>query len=82
MLASLLANIHRDRKRHPQPFRPEDFMPLTAKDRSGLDPVIVRSKLLIAFAGRIKHETVSDPGSEGTGSAAQGDGSQDRDQDR
>jgi hypothetical protein len=27
ILASLIANVHRDRKKRPEPFVPEDFMP-------------------------------------------------------
>lgn len=34
VLASLLANIHRDHKRHPNPYRPEDFFPELRDDHT------------------------------------------------
>jgi hypothetical protein len=42
IIASVLANIHRDRKRRPEPFSPTDFMPFvelpkTAPPGSSLD---------------------------------------------
>lgn len=32
-LMALMAEMHRDRKRHPQPYRENDFMPKTAEQR-------------------------------------------------
>ena len=32
MVCSLIANVYRDAKRKPEPFTPEDFMPVTKRD--------------------------------------------------
>lgn len=34
ILASLIANVHRDAKRKPTPFRPKDFIPRTKEDEA------------------------------------------------
>jgi hypothetical protein len=34
MLASVLANVHRDGDAHPEPFQPADFMPGEERERS------------------------------------------------
>lgn len=33
ILASLIANVHRDAKRKPSPFKPRDFMPQVKEDK-------------------------------------------------
>ena len=32
MVCSLIANVYRDQQRKPEPFTPEDFMPVTKRD--------------------------------------------------
>lgn len=32
IVASLIANVNRDTKRRPEPFRPDDFMPYRQRD--------------------------------------------------
>ena len=33
MICALLANIHRDSKKHPRPYEPDDFNPLSVKEQ-------------------------------------------------
>ena len=33
MVCSLIANVYRDAKRKPEPFTPEDFMPVTKRNQ-------------------------------------------------
>lgn len=33
IIAAVIANVHRDHKRRPQPYRPEDFMPDFGRER-------------------------------------------------
>jgi len=34
MVCSLIANVYRDAKRKPEPFTPEDFMPVTKQQET------------------------------------------------
>lgn len=54
MIASVLANIHRNRKKQRQPFTIADFLPSDARDTRP-DPATLRAKLdaaMAAFGGR------------------------------
>ena len=59
MIAALLANIHRDDKKRPQPFMPEDFFPrLTADapkpvERQSWQQMLATVEMLnVAFGGK------------------------------
>ena len=57
-VAALLANIHRDRKRRPQPFRPMDFFP-----QPDVNPVKkAEAGLKAAFAEQTKPKPKQDDG--------------------
>ena len=57
MVASVIANIHRDRKRRSKPFTPQDFMPHQRRKKSGLQKtwqqqLRVVEMLNVAFGGK------------------------------
>lgn len=49
IVASTIANVNRDPKRTPEPFRPEDFMPFT-EERTP-DPADVAARAAALFGG-------------------------------
>lgn len=56
-LAAMLANIHRDRKRRPEPFTAQDFLPKwdrepTAAGRAKDKAEAARSKFVTIFGGQ------------------------------
>lgn len=36
IIASVIANVNRDRNKQPQPFIPEDFMPVTSRTENAV----------------------------------------------
>ena len=55
MVASTLANVHRNSKKHPKPFSPSDFIPQwgAVPASARLDPKELRIKMYAAFGDRI-----------------------------
>lgn len=49
ILASLTANINRDSKKHPSPFRPEEFMPYVGVEDRKQDKAL-SARLRVAFS--------------------------------
>lgn len=49
IVAALLANIHRDTRRQPFPFKPLDFVPQPAGPDKGIDGKALLAKLRTAF---------------------------------
>lgn len=50
MICALLANVNRNPKRHPRPYKVEDFMP-GRKQQSVQDMVTITEAITTAFGG-------------------------------
>lgn len=51
---ALLANVHRDQRRRPEPYKPSDFMPYTRRELARENPQRLWERLMRAF-GRIEN---------------------------
>jgi len=51
IIASTIANVHRDTKKRQKPYDPLDFVPVSESKKKKLDPKIVKAQLMLAFAG-------------------------------
>lgn len=53
IIASVLANVNRDAKKHPKPFTPQDFMPVFERPdpMSTSDQIAMIEMLNAAFGG-------------------------------
>jgi hypothetical protein len=70
IVASTIANVHRDQKKRREPFAPTDFMPRRINEQrgglkevpEGLDPKRVKAEFIAAFGNRIKRKDKGDGG--------------------
>jgi len=53
VIASVYANVHRDKKKKPAPYIPQDFMPVEKKKEQGWETQLKIVEMLnVAFGGR------------------------------
>ena len=54
IIASTIANVHRDSRKHPQPYTARDFMAFV--ERESLDPDALSKKIRASFKGISKRK--------------------------
>ena len=52
-IVSSIYNVNRDTKRHPEPFRPEDFMGRERKRQSSEDMMAAARNIAASFGGKL-----------------------------